>query len=129
MAFRGTWRKTYHDSKSIRTDLPQQRFLLSPADRMLSGTGAFHLQGPLDHVLHASLHLGPFLGVPSVVDDALMEVTVTNVAEDTGKQAKVVHLLLAHFDNIGKSAEGNGNIGTPWKLVSNRRERSVGRPS
>jgi len=84
---------------------------------MLAGAGAVHLQRPLDHVLDTRLDLFSLLFVPSVVHDALVEVTVTNVSENAGEKAEVVHFLLAHLDDVGQPAERNGDVGAPWIVV------------
>lgn len=80
---------------------------------MFASARPLHLESPLHHVLHARLDLGSLFLVVAVIHDALVEVTVANMAEDASKQAEIVHLLLADFDKFSESAEWNCHIGTP----------------
>jgi hypothetical protein len=44
-----------------------------------------------------------------------VEVAVADVTKNTGKQAEIVHLLLAHLDDISQPTERDCDIGAPWR--------------
>ena len=102
-----------HDSQRLGSDFQKQRVLFAPADRVLTRAGSIHVDGALDHVLDTLLHLFPLFLVRVVIDDAFMEVAISNVSEDAGEETHVVHLLFADLDEVSQSAEWYGNIRAP----------------
>lgn len=59
--------------------------------------GTFHIQGTIYHVIDHLLNTFLLFRVMAIVHDARVEVAVANVAENTGKKAKVIEFFLRDF--------------------------------
>lgn len=102
-----------HHRQRLLPDLQQQTVLLSPPDRVLSGTSPLHIQRAPHHILDTLLDLGLF-AIRWIINDALVEIAVANMAQDRRKQAEIIHLLLGDFNDISESAEWDSDVGTPY---------------
>lgn len=64
---------------------------------MLASASTLHLERPVDHVMNTLFNGSSLFGVFTVVHDAFVKVSVSDVTKDTCKKAEVVHFLLGDF--------------------------------
>jgi hypothetical protein len=69
-----------HHPDRVCTELFDERILLAETDAVFTGACAFHLKCTIYHVVDHLLNRRSFLGVLAVIENALVEVTVADVA-------------------------------------------------
>mmetsp|Transcript_25227 Transcript_25227/g.49288 ORF Transcript_25227/g.49288 Transcript_25227/m.49288 type:complete len:512 (+) Transcript_25227:2699-4234(+) len=94
-----------------------QVFLLAQSDAVLSCASAFHLDRPIDHALIQSVCLMVVLWVLWVEHDHDVEVRVTHMTHDRGKQRRLVKVLLSRSQTVSKTGDGDSNVGCHQLLL------------
>ena len=91
--------------------LSGQPFHLSEADTMLTGAGAFHVQGAVHKSLVEYSCLGEVLLAVWSNKDYAMKIAVTNVPEKGHRHRGAVDVLGGFYDALGKTRDRYANVG------------------